>query len=346
MAKVKIIKTDWSLAQLWNETAMKENRPLQQRDYIYASELGYPLVDRFLKMKAVPYTNPPNSRSLRKFAAGNVWEYVVKQILVACGVYRHEEIKADATPYEGMLDVHGRLDFMAGGIINADEAMVKVNDLQFPDFLVKTAQKIIEALAGGHLQEKILEVKAISTFAMDMVEHRKAPIPNHTLQGFHYQRAKKIPAEVCYICKDDCRMAQFGINTKETEPLYRADIEEMTGYYNADQRPPLAPLATFDWSLAKFSKNLGVEYSPYLTLVYGFETPDDYRNSVTFVEKWNRSLTRFAQSAIGATTPTGKPIKITDKNMEVKEEIQEAGYDFEKILKAKVAAGATDDEEE
>lgn len=342
----KIEKVDWNFAQLWNEVAFKENRPMVKRDYIYASEIGSPFVDRFLKMKATPYTNPPNNRSLRKFLAGNIWEHVVKQILVACGVYRHEEVKIDATPYAGCLDVHGRLDFIAGGYIDAEEARARVELLALPDFLVKIAHRIIEGLAGGHLKEKILELKAVSTFAMDMVERRDAAIPNHTLQGYHYQKNGKYPASICYICKDDSRMAQFDINKKETEPLYKADIEQMTDHFRSGKRPELAPLAVFDYTQAKFSKNLGVEYSPYLTMLYKFKDPDEYRQAVKFVDKWNRGLARFVLAATGATTPTGKPITITPKNLEVKAEIIKAGYNFDEVLAARIEFGAGEDETE
>lgn len=342
----KIVKQQWNLAQLWNEVAHKDNRPMQKRDYIYASEIGYPYVDRFLKMKATPYTNPPNNRSLRKFLAGNIWEHVVKQILVACGVYRHEEVKIDATPYVDCLSVHGRLDFIAGGYIDELMAMQKVAELEIPDFLFKIAERIINALGGGHLEEKILELKAVSTFAMDMVERRGAAIPNHTLQAYHYQKNGKYKSEVCYVCKDDCRMAQFAINVKETEPLYKEDIEQMTLYFKKGKRPPLAPLATFDYSMGKFSKNLGVEYSPYLTMLYGFETPDAYRDSIKFVEKWNRALNRFVLAETGAKTPTGKLITITPKNLEVKKEITKAGYKFDTLLQTKIELGVVAEEEE
>lgn len=345
MSKVKTVKTDWNLAQLWNEVAFKENRPMVKRDYIYASEIGYPFVDRYLKMKAVPYTNPPNNRSLRKFLAGNIWEHVVKQILVACGVYRHEEVKTDAEPYEGCLSVHGRLDFIAGGYIDAEMAMINVAQLQLPDFLFKIAERIINGLAGGHLKEKILELKAISTFAMDMVERRGSAIPQHTLQAFHYQKNGKYPAEICYVCKDDSRMAQFRVDTKETEMLYKADIEEMTYWYNKGERPSLAPLALFDYTSGKFSKNLGVEYSPYLTMLYGFKQPEDYRDEVKFVDRWNRALARFVLAQNGSKTPTGKAITITPKNIEVKNEIVKAGYDFNEVLSAKIASGAVEEEE-
>jgi hypothetical protein len=336
----------WNLSNIWNECAFKENRDLKARDYIYASELGMPLVDRYLKMKAVPYTNPPNNRSLRKFLAGNIWEHVVKQILVASGVFQHDEVKVDATPYTDSLEVHGRLDFKAGGIIDAGKAFDRLNQLALPDYLETVGRKIIEALEGKHLRETILELKSCSTFAMDKVERSKAAMPNHTLQGYHYQKNSSMQAAIAYICKDDCRMAQFDVNADSCEPLYKKDIEEMTYFYTKGKQPPNEPLLKFDDQLGKFSKNLGIEYSPYLSKLYGFETPDDYRNAIGHVDKWNRTLTRYALIEAGTKTKTGKDMVISPKNKESRAEIEKAGYRFDTLLQAKIALGALEEEED
>lgn len=324
---------------------MKENRPLAKRDYVYASEIGMPFYDRYLKMKATPFTNPPNNRSLRKFLAGNIWEHTVKQILVACGVYKRDEVKVDAKPYSDCLDVHGRLDFISGGYIDAELAMMKVAELELPDFLFVVAEKIITALEGKTLLEKILELKAVSTFAMDKVERMGMPMPNHSLQGYHYQKNANIPADIAYICKDDCRMAQFAIVEKLSEPLYRADLEQMTFHFSKKKPPQKDPLARFDEAYGKFSKNLYVEYSPYLSH-YGFATPEDFRIAVAYIEKWNRSLNRFVLAETGEKTPTGKPIVITAKNNEVKADIIKAGYDFNSLIECKIRMGAEDEEGE
>lgn len=337
---------EWNVASLWNEVAYKEDRPLKARDYIYASELGYPYIDRFLKMKAIPYTNPPNARSQRKFLAGNIWENTVRQILIACGVFQYEEVKVDATPYADCLSVHGRLDFHCGGYIDGTLASIKVTELNLPDFLFTIAGRIIEALDGKTLEEKILELKAISTFAMDKIEKMRAPLPQHSLQGYHYQRNKGIQADVAYICKDDCRMQQFGVDAEMVEPIYKDDIEQMTHYFTKDEKPAPAPLARFDPLIGKFSKNLQVEYSPYLTMIYGFATPEDYRDSVKFVDKWNRTLSRFVLAETGAKTPTGKPISITPKNKESRAEIEAGGYNLDDLIQIRIELGAVEAEEE
>jgi hypothetical protein len=336
---------NWSLAQLWNEVAYKEDRPLQKRDYVYASEIGMPFYDRYLKMKAVEFTNPPNNRSLRKFLAGNIWEYTVKQILVACGVFKQEEVKIDAEPYSDCLPVHGRCDFIAGGYIDYELAVDRLRQLALPDYLSVIGDKILTALEGKTLEKKILELKAVSTFAMDKVERMGEPMPNHSLQGYHYQKNGKIPADVGYICKDDCRMAQFSIVEEHTEPLYRKDLEQMTFHFSKKKPPPLAPLVSFDNVFGKFVKNLYVEYSPYLRH-YGFEDPDDYRKSISYIDKWNRALNRFVLAATGKTTPTGKPIVITPKNKDMQAEIIKAGHNFNDLLQLKIDLGADEEVED
>jgi hypothetical protein len=214
----------WKLAGIWNAAAMKDSRPLKARNYIYASELGQPLYDRYLKMKAVPFTNPPNDRSRRKFLAGNLFEFITKQILVATGIYHQEEIKIDEQPYPKGLEVHGRCDFVAGGLINQAVALERLDLLVLPDYLQELGKKLIEEFSGKDLERIILELKAVSSFAFDRVLAINRALPNNSLQGYHYQRNGNLRAEVSYLCKDDMRMAQFGLNPDEIEPLYEDDI--------------------------------------------------------------------------------------------------------------------------
>jgi hypothetical protein len=81
-------------------------------------------------------------------------------------------------------------------------------------------------------------------------------------------------------------------------------------------------------------------------MLYGFQDPDEYRQSIKFVDSWNRALSRFALAETGGKTPTGKLITPTTKNLEVKAAIIKAGYDFKKILAAKIEMGTTEEDEE
>lgn len=327
----------WDIATLWNRVAMKENRPLEKRDYIYASELGMPFVDRYLKMRGVPYTNPPNDRSLRKFLAGNIWEYVVKSILISCGVFKHDEVKSDSPDSSLMLSVHGRLDFMAGGTVDAAAAQKHLETMLLPEYLHKIAHGLIKSLDGVKLQESIVELKSVSTFAFDKIERANAPINNHKMQAYHYQKMTKKQATILYVCKDDCRMKQFWIKRSDVEDLYSDDVAQMTRFYKQKKMPPIEPLLLFSNEVASFEKHLGIEYSPYLTRLYGYKTPEEYRDDIQpKVTQWNRVINRYAAIAKGMTTPTGKELKITDSNKEVRKDIESKGFNFDQILARKV----------
>jgi len=336
----------WNLTDAWNAAAIKENKPLQPRPYIYASEIGGAKIDRWLKQKAIPYTNPPNDRSLRKFFAGNCWEYIVKQVLLICGLYHAEEIKVDCTPYENMLEVHGRLDFICGGYVDKAEALAKLKEHHLPEILHGLAEKVIDSFAGQTLEKKILEIKSVSMFVFDYLEKRRKPLEYHVGQAYHYQRNTEYKAEIAYISKDTMLMHQFGIDAEIAEAAYKQDIVQMSYYYMKDEQPPLEPLSGFDASVGKFSKNLKVEYSPYLTMLYGYKSPDEYRRSIEpTVLRWNNALTRYAKIERGDLTPTGKDMKLTDQNKEVRKEIIASGYDFSELLEIKMSFMNDTDEE-
>jgi hypothetical protein len=329
----------WSLTDAWNAAAIKTDRPLRPRDYIYASEIiGKAKIDRYLSMLAVQPTNPPNDRSMRKFFAGNCWEYIVKQVLLICGIYHQEEIKVDATPFDNMLSVHGRLDFVAGGYVDKVEALAKLKEHHLPEILHGLAEKVIDSFAGMPLEKKILEIKSVSMFAFDYIERRRKPLAYHVGQAYHYQRNTEYNADIVYISKDTMLMHQFGLDAAEIEPAYKQDIVQMSYYYIKREQPPLEPLMGFDESIGNFSKNLKVEYSNYLTMLYGYASPDDYRRSIEpKVKQWNNVLSRFSKVERGELTPTGKGMKISPQNQEVRKEIIASGYDFNKLLEIKMS---------
>ena len=332
MEKTKIL----SLASVWNQAAIKENRPLKPRDYIYASELGGAFYDRWHKMKGREPLTPPNDRSLRKFFAGNVWEFVVKVVLQTCGLCHQEEITANDTPFSGLLGVHGRIDFIVDGKIDKERGLSAINSGLFPDFLKSVAEKIITENDGVVFRRKVLELKSCSLYVYDYVVERGAPLVGHAFQAYHYQRATGIPSDVVYVSKDTALIAQFATDAELMEPAYKKDIELMTQLFERNEPPPLEPLLGFDMTSGKFKKNVGVEWSNYLH-DYGYKTPEDYRRAVDpTILRWNNTLSRYAKIESGMLTPTGKPMKVTPKNEEVKKEISNSGYDWHSLMENKM----------
>ena len=79
----------WSFFKIWNESLeQREERPPKERQNLWASELGKSQVDVYLKMKGIAPTNPFSARSLRKFEAGNIWEWIVGLVLLRAGMLR------------------------------------------------------------------------------------------------------------------------------------------------------------------------------------------------------------------------------------------------------------------
>ena len=140
-------------------------------------------------------------------------------------------------------------------------------------------------------------------------------------------------------------MEEFIVNdTDELFEEYRTDIKLISRAYangfNAKdvvkQMPPKEDLVLYEESLFKFAKNWNVEYSDYLTLLYGFETPEKYRNAWQFkINQWNRVFKRCV-----------KGDRITDKNIEVIAEAKNHFPKWDKMVAAAKKAGAFVDNQE
>src|SRR5688500_15643652 len=93
----------WSFATAWNQSLIvPRERPLVTRDYVWASEIGGAMIDRYLKMKGVPQSNAPNMRSLRKFQAGDIWEWICALVLKRAGILIETQRKV-GYQYPGLL---------------------------------------------------------------------------------------------------------------------------------------------------------------------------------------------------------------------------------------------------
>lgn len=387
---------DWGIAEPWNARGRAE-KPVEPRSHLWATELGKPPVDNFLRLRGVIPTNPPNERSFRKFDAGNFMEWMVGLVFQRAGIYKEEQ-KWVSYQYPGLLEVTGRIDFIAGGNPDYDLALslLKKGDLvervmrllapfslpeepladlreilgmmpvKLPDFFLDDAERVIKYLQGHYpegLEDTFFEVKSVASGMMDRLEKKPVALPSHRKQLYHYLKAENQPrGRIAYICRDDLRLAEIPVlNPSPMEDEYRHAIEENTGYYEAHKKtdigeflippdssdvlkwdynpagieglPPLAPLVLFEDG--KFSKNLGVEYSGYLTMLYGFDAPRAYSDSVKGkVARWNRVLKRMKD---GAT--------MTKLNLEAIDEMAREGWDAKKIAEDFAADALGDDEE-
>lgn len=322
-------KQNWGIDTIWNKSALeREERKTEPRDRIWASELGKSPVDIYLKMKGVEQSNPPNARSLRKFEAGNIWEWIVSLILSRSGILQDAQ-RWTSYQYDGLLQVTGRLDFFAGGKPDYERATRELSELMLPDIFIRAGKNIASGLAKKYpdgLDTKIIEVKSISSFMFEQLEKENTATSNHRLQLFHYLKAEDISdGLIMYICKDDCRMLEVPItNPSAVEDEYRGEIEKISKYYYANEQPPLEQPIEFNQDTKRFSKNWRIAYSGYLTHLYGFKNQKEFDDKYTPVsERWNRVLGRIAE---------GK--EMTDNNKAALEEMSEAGFNVDEVTES------------
>jgi hypothetical protein len=315
----------WKMGDAWNLALVsKAERPMKERDRVWASELGKANIEIFLKMRGVEPTNPPNARSKRKFEAGNMFEWVVGLVLKRAGILKENQ-KWVGYNYPGLVQVTGKIDYIAGGIPDYEHYKEHLAALELPEFFMAASQAIVENFAEKYpegLADLFLEIKSCSSFMMDAMERTGNASKNHRLQLFHYLKAENFPrGNVVYICRDDLRMLEIPVeNNAETEKEYRKAVEEISAFYQAHKDtpiekflikpanddelkwtwipleglPPLEKNLVWDEDLKKFARNWGVEYSAYLTMLYGYETQLQFEEEVMpIVSRWNRVLGRM-----------------------------------------------------
>jgi hypothetical protein len=315
----------WAFSNVWNESLElgRPERALKPRDNMWAGEIGGSYIDRYLKMTGVEPTNPPNARSKRKFEAGNLMEWVVKLVLWRAGIL----IKSQewlSYQYEGLLEVTGKLDFLAGGKPDYNKAKILIDELNLPEFFGRATKKIVEYLSSKYpegLKEIVLECKSCSSYMYEHYEQEGAD-PRHKAQLFHYLKSKGLDeGHILYVCKDDLRLLEFHVmNPSEVEDYYKKDIEVMTKYVKEGVQPPLEEMVLFN--KFKFATNFKVAYSNYIKLLYGYDSQFAYDEAwKDEVAKWNRVYKRCVDGD-----------KMTPKNLEVIERIKYLYPNFEELV--------------
>ena len=330
---------DWYLSSVWDEAFNNSvERPVIARDYLYASQLGTSFIDCYHALKGVKPTNLPTLNANRKMESGKVWESVLYMTLKRAGILKSSQEKIDFST-DGMIEVHGKCDFIAGGKVDIQQALEFAEqtdffftELQMPDIYKEIATRMVDFIKSlesesgiVELAEYVIECKSVSAFVFDLVEAKREPSPYHKFQIFHYLKGLNLAkGKIIYINRDDARMLELTVyNDEKTYSEYKTWLKCFDYCWQNNEEPPKEPTITFNAETQKFYKNtVGVEWSRYLTMLYGYESPTQYRDAITpMVTKINYAFTRAIQGQ-----------KITESNKEGLELAKDFFKDLDELI--------------
>ncbi|MCD6429380.1 hypothetical protein J7L09_01660 [bacterium] len=284
----------WSLVGLWNkELTLGREEPLEPRDYIWASEIGKNYWERYMRMNAVPYTNPYTERILRKFEAGKFFERLIGYILTISGILKYDNKPFEIPETEKHLRILGKVDFIAGGKPNWDKIRQELEtNLLFQIFptFEEMVKRLVEYLSERYpagLKTLIYEIKSInSQLFWSKKEYLQQAYLHHQLQLYTYLRHFNIPeGRLLYISKDDLTLEEFPVylDSQKLKELWEKDVETMTYYIRQKKEPPKPERIVFDpskklrfkWNnkeyeiQGKWVDNWEIEWSVYRDLITG-----------------------------------------------------------------------------
>lgn len=328
---------------LLNANPTSENREIQKRDYLYASELGKSDIDVYLAMNGVPYSNEPSERARGKFSAGNKWEGIIQNVFRRLGflVELTVDEKRVKTELPGMIPVSGKIDILLNGTKTIDEisqiratTILKLSRLIYDDPLIEEELKETIRMANTLIaigktvsfSNEIVEVKSASLMSFDMIVESNAPHDSHGMQAGYYVRYNKKwnkkSGLIIYVCKDDSRYHIIEISGAKNSKYQKMLVDSWkrkSSNYLKKKKPDKEPLIIAE--NGRFKLNFNVMYSNYLTMLYGYAHQEEYREAHSGkISSWNRVITRMA-----------KEEKMTKSNEEYIKEMKKMGYKPEKM---------------
>lgn len=288
---------NYLISDLWNTSLIVEREDTKKRDFINASDLGSPFIDRFYKMKGIQPSNPYDERVLRVFAAGNEFHHLVYKVFEKIGVLQESEFYCEIPATDEILKVVGYGDAIIGGLSNWDEARERVKNYGFSEAIERISYKIIDRLEKDYsngLDTTLIDVKSVNSNAF---WNKKGYIGDgyrhHKLQIYTYIKALNLPKGILiYISKDDLTIEECPVlyPDESLEKEWLEDVKQMSYFYKNDITPPKEDDVIFDERKKKFEINWRVARSPYLTLITGLSKGDWEKQAKELLKIKNQEL--------------------------------------------------------
>jgi len=259
---------------------------IKPRDYLYASEIGRNMLDVYWAMSGIEPTNLASDVARRKMEAGNFYEAVVVWVMRRTGILKDTQTRVKLLDQPDMLNVSGKLDFIAGHdgnwkkTIDEVESYFKILEdmnFDFPYFdsvkkISRETMKVLSEKYPNGLEDKIYEVKSINSMAFWRGGHPiEEPYFHHVRQLTFYQNYSPIKiGSFIYIDRDTMSISEI--------PNYIKDdvindmhnwIKKMTYYYRNNIEPPRPEIILFDEKEQKYQFNWEIDRSQYRDKILG-----------------------------------------------------------------------------
>ncbi len=291
----------WTLESCWNDTLAIKKKPQERRDHIWAGEIGMPFYDRYLKMSGIQPTEPLEDRVLRKMSAGIWFEKQIEYILQTIGILKEAQTRVEIPATDKTLKVTGKIDQLAGGITDWNEARNRVKTYKFPEFIEAICMKLIEGFEKKYpkgLEEVLYEIKSVNSQVFwAKKDYLEEAYPHHRFQLYTYLKAtKKEKGRILYISKDDLTIKEFLVMNPhpKLEEEWQKDVEQMTYYWKNQIEPPKPEFVVFDKRKKLrfqhnkekciiqgcWTENWMVKWSQYFSMVTGCETEEEWMEKI------------------------------------------------------------------
>jgi len=304
----------WSVQGIWNEELIlsRENRKLEPRDHIWASELGKSHYERYLKMNAIAPDFDYDERTLRKFEAGNFFERIIGFVLMSSGLLKYDNRWYQIPADDKHLAISVKPDFIAGGQPNWERVEQEIGNNSLFNLmpnLARISRKLVRTLSDKYpngLQDLVYEIKSVNSQVFwAKKDYLSQAYPHHQLQCFAEMKATNLPeGRILYISKDDLTVAEFSLSLRDGDlsEKYEEDVAKMTEHIQKGVEPPKPESIIFDpQRKLKFQylkerrvikgcyvENWEVSWSNYISRITGIQG----KTQSEVVAKWKNKIAR------------------------------------------------------
>lgn len=280
-------RVSWKIQDLWNEI-ITEDRVPQKRDYIRASDIGRPFLDRYYQMHGEPYTNPFEARILRVFDCGNIFEtLIIERIFRVLGLLK--ETQSEIIVKKGnFLPVVGHHDPRVGGKIDVEASEKILTESNEPEWFLRRTRAFRDAIIKKYpdgIKEVITEIKTVNSRAfwahknIDEATGYFLGYPHHKLQLLTYLIGTNLPeGRLFYISKDDLSLMETPVfrDNQALQADWELDVRTMSEYFLKKETPPKEPDIVFNKEKGEYELNWKVGRSNYLTKITGFKNAEEW----------------------------------------------------------------------